>query len=284
MEKTIREHQTGESPQAGPDSRPDALPAKPQAAAGAGDGAAAPPMERRKRRRWPWVAALIVVALGVTFLKIRTLSAQTAKSQQAGRDAALRAVPVTGAVARSVDLPVYLSGVGSVMPVKTVTVRSRVDGELISVAYGEGQSVREGDLLAQIDPRPFEVQLHQAEGQLAKDEAALANAKIDLEALQGADRAGLDLPPAARHPGRDRRPGRGGAQERPGAGRERQAEPDLQPRSRRRSPGVVGLRLVDPGNIVHASDPNGLVVITQQQPIAVVFTIAADHLPPCCSR
>ncbi len=173
----------------------------------------------------------------------------------------------------------YQTGLGTVTSLKTVTVRSRVDGQLISVAYREGQLVREGDLLAQIDPRPFEVQLHQAEGQLAKDQAALANARIDLERYKvlmeqdSIPRQQLDTQVAT-------------VDQAKAAIQSDQAQVESAQLnltySRITAPisGIVGLRLVDPGNIVHASDQTGLVVITQQQPIAVVFTIAADHLQP----
>ncbi len=195
------------------------------------------------------------------------------------RGQAARAVPVVGAVARKGDIGVYLTGLGTVTPLKTVTVRSRVDGELVEVAYREGQHVRAGDLLAQIDPRPFEVQLHQAEGQLAKDEAALKNAKVDLERYKvlieqdSIPRQQLDTQVAT-------------VDQIEAAIKSDRAQVESArlnlTYSRIVAPitGVVGLRQVDPGNIVHASDANGLVVITQPQPIAVVFTIAADRLQP----
>jgi multidrug efflux system membrane fusion protein len=187
-------------------------------------------------------------------------------------------VPVTGAVARVADLDDYLEGVGTVMPVKTVTVHTRVDGQLVKVDYKEGQQVREGDLLAEIDPRPFEVQLHQAQGQMAKDQAGLANARIDLkryEALiqdNSIPRQQLDTQTAT-------------VNQYEAALKSDQAQIDSAELnltySRVTAPisGIVGLRLVDPGNIVHAGDPNGLLVITQQQPITVIFTIVATKLP-----
>ena len=242
--------------------------------AGAGPDAAV----RKNRRRWPWFVGLAVVLMAVGIPRLRTLSAQSARDRAAGRDAAARAVPVTAAATRTMDFPVYLSGPGTVIPVRTVTVRTRVDGQLINVAYQEGQAVREGDLLAEIDPRPFEVQLHQAEGQLAKDQAALANARTDLkryEALIKDDsiaRQQLDTQTAL-------------VNQYEAALKSDQAQVDSAKLNlvycRVTAPisGVVGLRLVDPGNIVHAGDANGLVVITQQKPIAAVFTVAAKYLP-----
>jgi len=232
----------------------------------------------RKHRRWPWVLGLAIIVLGGSLLWLRTLSGRSSKDRGARRDAAVRAVPVTGVVARAGDLPVYLTGLGTVMPVKTVTVRTRVDGQLVNVAYREGQFVREGDLLAEIDSRPFEVQLHQAEGQLAKDQAALANAKIDLKRYEelikddSISRQQLDTQAAA-------------VNQYEAILKSDQAQVDSAKLnltySRITAPisGIIGLRLVDPGNIVHASDANGLVVITQQQPITAIFTVAARYLP-----
>ncbi len=236
------------------------------------------PGKSERRRRWPWVLGVGVVALlAVLFL---TRSAHRQKSQAAAAKAksAARMVPVAGSAARTGDLPVYLTGLGSVAAINTVTVRTRVDGQLIKVAFREGQLVRQGDLLAQIDPRPFEVQLIQAEGQQAKDEAALKNARIDLERYRilvqqdSIPRQQLDTQAATVNQlegtlKTDR-------------GQIESAKLNLV-YSRITAPisGKVGLKLVDPGNIVHSTDPNGIVVITQVQPIAVLFTIPADHLP-----
>jgi multidrug efflux system membrane fusion protein len=232
-----------------------------------------------RHRRWPWVLGLAVMVLAASLFWIRTVAAQSTKSRAAaGREAAARTVPVTGAVARVADLGIYLPAPGTVTPVKTVTVHTRVDGQLIKVAYKEGQLVREGDLLAEIDPRPFEVQLHQAEGQMAKDQAGLANAKVDLkryEALiqdNSIPRQQLDTQAAT-------------VNQFEASVKSDQAQVDSAKLnltySRVTAPisGVVGLRLVDAGNIVHAGDSNGLVVITQQQPITVVFSVAARYLP-----
>jgi multidrug efflux system membrane fusion protein len=186
---------------------------------------------------------------------------------------------VVGATARIGDLGIYQAGLGTVTAVRTVTVRSRVDGELVSVAYKEGQLVHAGELLAQIDPRPFQVQLLQAAGQLAKDEAALRNAQVDLDRYKAlfdqnlVPRQQLDAQVAT-------------ADQLKAAIESDRAQVESAKLnltySRIVAPlsGIVGLRLVDPGNMVHASDSNGLLVITEQQPIAVVFTIAADQLQP----
>lgn len=226
-------------------------------------------------RRWPWLMGAAVAAI-LAFLVFHRSRAPGAAAVKAGKVS--RAIPVAVVPARSGDLGVYLTGLGTVTALNTVTVRTRVDGQLISVAFREGQLVREGDLLAQIDPRPFEVQLMQAEGQKAKDEAALENARLDLgryEVLIGQDaipRQQLDTQTATVHQDE--------AAVKSDQGQVDSAKLNLT-YSRITAPiaGRVGLRLVDAGNIVHASDSGGLLVITQLQPIAVVFTIPADQLP-----
>lgn len=241
--------------------------------------ASATPFKPRWRMR---ALALVVIGVLGSLILLRAPSGQS-DAARTGRNVAPRAVSVVGAQARIGDLGVYQSGLGTVTPLATVTVRSRVDGQLTKVAYTEGQFVHRGDLLAEIDPRPFEVQLHQAEGQLAKDEAALTNAKIDLERYQvlikedSIPRQQLDTQRAT-------------VDQNEAALKSDQAQIESANLNltycRITAPvaGIVGLRLVDAGNIVHASDPNGLVVITQQQPIAVVFTIAADRLPRVLKR
>jgi multidrug efflux system membrane fusion protein len=195
-----------------------------------------------------------------------------------GRRAGLGPVPVVITKVDRSSIPVYLNGLGNVTAYYTVTVKSRVDGQLVNVAFRESQLVHEGDLLAEIDKRPFEVQLAQAKGQLAKDQALLASAKLEQARNQLLLEKGLipkqqfDLQVATI-----------GQYE--GAVQSDQAQIDnanLQiTYSRIVAPitGQIGLRLVDPGNIVHASDANGIVTITQLQPISVLFTIPEDSLP-----
>ena len=234
---------------------------------------------------WLWLLALVVIAGGYWYYRSSHNKSQDSaaapggggKSRPAG-GAGNYSVPVVVATAQSGDLPVYFNGLGSVTPLNTVTVRSRVDGQLINIAFREGQFVQQGELLAEIDPRPFQVQLAQAQGQLAKDEAQRRDAEVNYERFQLLFKEGV-IPKQQL----DTQQAQVGQFD--GAIKSDQAQIDnakLQlTYCRITAPisGRVGLRLVDPGNIIHAADAGGLVVITQLQPISVVFSLPQDQLP-----
>src|ERR1041385_6184963 len=185
--------------------------------------------------------------------------------------------------ARKMDMPVYLRGLGTVTAYNTVTVRSRVDGQIVNIVFREGQFVQQGDLLAEIDKRPFEVMLAQAKGQLARDQALLQSAKVEAQRNQLLMEKGLI--PKQQY---DLQLATVGQYE--GAIQADQAQIDnanLQiTYSRITAPitGQIGLRLIDEGNIVRAADPSGMVVITQLQPISVLFSIPEDNLGQVLSK
>ncbi len=231
-------------------------------------------------KHW-WIVLLVVCLIGVgAYLFFANAKSRAAKQ---GQRPVSPAVPVVAVPAKKTDFNTYLSGLGSVTPLYTVTVRTRVDGELMEVLYKEGQIVSNGELLARIDPRPFEVQLTQAEGQMARDLAQLKNAQLDLERFQvlwkqdSVAKQQLDTQEAL-------------VRQLEGAVKTDQGQIDSAKLNlvycRITAPisGRVGLRLVDPGNIVHVTDANGLVVITQVQPITVIFPIPEDSLPQVLAR
>jgi multidrug efflux system membrane fusion protein len=188
-------------------------------------------------------------------------------------------MPVTVAAVQVRDMPYYLTGLGSVTAFYTVSLKSRVDGELIQVNFKEGQNVKQGDLLAVIDPRPYQVQLEQAEAQLFKDQASLRDARLNFTRYKGL----LQNSGAMSQQQVDTQSST--VDQLDGAVRNDQATIDSAKLQLAychiTSPvtGRVGLRQVDPGNIVHATDTTPLLIITQLQPITTIFTLPEDNLP-----
>jgi membrane fusion protein, multidrug efflux system len=244
-----------------------------------------PPESGEKHRSlwWLWLLLLGVVGYGgYRGWQFVQASKPAATASQAARMKS-RPMPVVAVPARVGDLPVYLRGLGSVSPFNTVTVRSRVDGQIMKVSFAEGQLVHEGDVLLEIDPRPFQVQLEQAQGQLSKDRAQLGDAKVNLDRYKALYEAKvipkqqLDTQEASVRQFE-------GAIEADQAGIDSAKLQLTYCRITAPLTGRVGFRLVDQGNIIHASDPNGLLVITQLQPIAVLFTIPQDDLQPVLKK
>jgi multidrug efflux system membrane fusion protein len=229
------------------------------------------------RRPWLWLA-LIAIAAGAAYVFYKP--AGDAQAQRAGNRRGIdpnRPTSVVAAPATVGDVNVYLSGLGTAIPLRTVTVRSRVDGELIRVLFNEGQVVKAGDLLAEIDPRQYQAQLEQMQGQLARDQALLDNARIDLERYRKL--LAQDSIPEQQLATQVALVRQFEGTIKLDIGQVDNAKLQVEyTRITAPIPGRLGLRQVDPGNIVHATDANGLVVITQLQPITVIFSIPEDSL------
>jgi multidrug efflux system membrane fusion protein len=247
------------------------------------------PRESSKRRGFIWLLALLIIA-GVAGYAVWRAGHPAPAPQNAvngprrgpgggpGRVGAIGPVPVVVALASRASVPLYLNGLGNVTAFYTVTVKSRVDGQMMKADFNEGDLVKEGQVLFEIDPRPFQVQLEMTQGALAHDEAVLNEARIDLERYKAAFAKNA----IAKQQMDD--------QEQIVAQDEGTVKQDIASVDNAKlqliyakvtAPitGVLGLRLVDPGNIVHAADTTGMIVITQLQPIAVLFTIPEDNLP-----
>jgi len=259
---------------------------------------AAPPT---KSRWWVWLLVLVVIGAAVWYYRGHAKSQADASAGAGASNAQGGAqggggkgrggpggggppvVPVVVATAQRGDLPVYFTGLGTVTAFNTVTVHSRVDGQLISVAFKEGQFVKQGDVLAQIDPRPFQVILEQAEGQLAKDQAQRKDAEVNLERFKLLYGEGVIAKQQMDTQGSQVGQFNGAIQTDQATINSAKLQLSY---SRVTAPisGRIGLRLVDAGNMVHASDPGGLLVITQLQPISVIFSLPQDQLPQVASK
>ena len=245
---------------------------------GASDSATTPAPAPKHKRRWLFLLLMALIAF-VLVLSLGRSRGTTDKAhdQKAGKGGPPPAIPVTAVRAHRGNTGLYFTGLGAVTPINTVTVRTRVDGELMQVLYREGDLVQKDALLAQIDPRPFEVALQQMEAQLARDQATLANARTDLARYQ-------TLAPKHAIPEQQLATQQSTVAQDEGnvkADEAQVANAKLNlyyTKITAPLTGRVGLRLIDPGNMVHAADTNGLVVITQMQPISVIFTLSEDQL------
>ena len=232
--------------------------------------------------KMPRVAMVAVLAAVCAYLSACS-GGSDAKQQKAQAAGPPRAVSVAVAPVQKQDVPVYLSGLGSVTAFNTANIKSRVDGQIMKVNFREGQDVREGELLIQIDSRPYEVQVEQLQAQLFRDQAQLRDAKLNLERYTALIPSGsiaqqqVDTQKAL-------------VDQLDGTVRNDQAQIDAAKLNitycHITAPfnGRVGLRQVDPGNIVHASDTNPMLILTQLQPIAVIFTLPEDVLQRVAAR
>jgi len=225
------------------------------------------------------IALFVIAAVCASFIGCTSTDAKQQKAQAA----APRAVSVAIAQVQRQDVPVYLSGLGSVTAFNTANIKSRVDGQIMKVNFREGQNVKKGDLLIEIDARPFQAQLDQMQAQLFRDQAQLRDAQLNLQRYTALIPSGsiaqqqVDTQKAL-------------ADQLEGTVRTDQAQIEnarlqiVYCHITAPFDGRVGLRQVDPGNIVHSADANPMLILTQLQPIAVIFTLTEDVLPTVSQR
>jgi membrane fusion protein, multidrug efflux system len=255
-------------------------PADPRHSPGAGSqpGGASPANGESSGWKMALILALCVLVVGGAVAFARYHAASAAKKGPGARPTELPPVPIVAATVATKDMPIYLSGIGTVQAFNTVTVHARVDGQVTKIAFTEGQEVKAGDLLAQIDPDPYRAALDQVTAKKGQDEAQLANARVDLQrysdmlANEGVTQQQYDTQKSL-------------VNQLVATVNADQAAIEsakvLLAYTSITSPidGRIGIRLVDQGNIVHANDANGLLVITQLKPISVVFILPEQTLP-----
>jgi membrane fusion protein, multidrug efflux system len=236
--------------------------------------------ETRAKTAWA-VRAITIFTLAATALI--SLGCGGASKQQGAHAAAPRAVAVAVAQVKQQDVPVYLTGLGAVTAFYTANIKSRVDGQIMKVNFQEGQIVHDGDLLIEIDPRPYQVQLEQMQAQLFKDQASLRDAKLNYDRY-------VALLPSGSIAQQQVDTQKATVDQLDGQVRTDQAQIDnaklqiIYCHITAPFTGRVGLRQVDPGNIIHATDTNPMLILTQLQPIAVIFTLPEDQLPEVAKR
>src|SRR6202453_3232471 len=226
-----------------------------------------------------WIVLLVIVAVvGAAVWKIRKNGQEQDSVQLIMAAQADRPTPVQVSSVQQKTMPIFLTALGTVTAYNTVTIKSRVDGQLMAVPVREGQAVHQGQMLAEIDPKPYQAALEQAQGQLVKDQANAVNARAEMARYNALQQAGV-----VSKESQQLQAANAGQAEGSIAADEAaiQAAKVNLGYTKILSPinGVVGLRQVDPGNIVHAADTTGLLVVTQLQPISVIFTLPEDQLP-----
>ena len=242
-----------------------------------------PPPRTGSRVRKLLLLLFLVCAAGLAYWKYKGNKKEETATAAKTAAAANRPIPVGTTPVVSKTMPIYLTALGTVTAYNTVTVKSRVDGQLMTVNVREGQQVKIGQVLATIDPRPYEAVVAQAQGQLAKDQASADYSKAEAARYTALYQAGV----VSKESEQTQVSGAGASAGTLQADRAAiQAAKVNVTYTRITSPinGVVGLRQVDAGNIVKAADANGLLVVTQLQPIAIIFTLPEDHLPEVLQR
>jgi membrane fusion protein, multidrug efflux system len=237
-----------------------------------------PPEHPDGRHHHPWVWLLVlVIILGASYWMYHQYQAAQKARQTSGRHG-FGTVPISTGTVNKGDIGVYVEGLGTVTPINTVSVTSRVQGQIIAIHYREGQMVYRGDPLIDIDPRPYEAQLAQVQGQLARDEATLAQARIDLDRYRAALARNAISQQQVYDQEQAVKQDEGTVKNDQGLVDNAKVNLDY---CHITSPinGRVGLRLVDLGNMVQANGTSALVVVAQLQPITVIFSVAEDYLP-----
>ena len=260
------------------------------------DGAAVDEPQRNTRQVEPmpeepkgsparkWIVVLVILAVvGAAVWKIRRNTTEQTGVQMMMAAQADRPAAVQVSAVQQKTMPIFLTALGTVTAYNTVTIKSRVDGQLMQVPVSEGQAVRQGQVLAEIDPKPYQAALEQAQGQLVKDQANAVNARAEAARYKALQDAGVVSKESEQAQASTAGQAEGSIASDQAA---IQAAKVNLGYTKIVSPinGVVGLRQVDPGNIVHANDTSGLLVVTQLQPISVIFTLPEDQLPEVLKR
>jgi membrane fusion protein, multidrug efflux system len=263
------------------DEHPDTTASEPQRGLPSRESSPQGPKGSAARK---WIVLLVIVAVvGAAVWKIRRNAQEQDSVQQIMAAQADRPTPVQVSAVQQRTMPIFLTALGTVTAYNTVTIKSRVDGQLMQVPVSEGQAVQQGQTLALIDPKPYQAALEQAQGQLVKDQANAENARAEASRYKSLLDAGVVSKESQQAQASTAGQAEGSLAADKAAIQAAKVNLDY---TKIVSPinGVVGLRQVDPGNIVHANDANGLLVVTQLRPISVIFTLPEDQLPEVLKR